>query len=80
MIKMESVTNKTNPTYDYEHRSDFCNMCWFWKGSLVYRELSRLPSVTEGLTTPPPLRGTSPYTGEALVRHKAGSFIITFLL
>ena len=26
--------------------------------------------LTEGLTTPPPLRGTSPYTGEALVRCK----------
>jgi len=33
------------------------------QGSLVQRELSA--QLTEGLTTPPPLRGTSPYTGEA---------------
>ena len=25
-----------NPTYGFDHRSDFCNIYRFWKGSLVY--------------------------------------------
>ena len=57
-----------NPTYGFDHRSDFCDIYRFRKGSLVQRELSA--KLTEGLTTPPPLLGTSPYTGEALVRCK----------
>ena len=54
------------PTYGYDHRSVFCVVYRVRKGSLVQRELSA--KLTEGLTTPPPLRDTSPYTGEALVR------------
>ena len=36
-----------NPTYGYDHRSDFCNMQRIRKGSLVQRELSA--KLTEGL-------------------------------
>ena len=35
--------------------------------------------LAEGLTTPPPLRGTSPYTGEALARYKTAGRAMRYI-